>query len=214
MAHSMKDNTKIIFLGDSITDAGHNFQPVRDGECPLGVGYVSMIAEILGKKNCSIRNAGHDGFTVRDLLRMLDRDCLRRSPDLVSVLVGSNDVAVCMNTGMTLEETEFEQNYYMLLERIVKHTEATVVCMGPFLFPYPLEYRNWIPLLKEAEQIEQKAAQEMKLSFLPLHDRLNRIGEKEGYDRITVDGIHLTDGGARLVARAWVELVSGTVNKL
>ena len=43
----MPGGKKIIFLGDSITDAGHNFQPVREGEPGLGDGYVRRIAAML-----------------------------------------------------------------------------------------------------------------------------------------------------------------------
>ena len=51
---------KIIFLGDSITDASHCFL-----ENPLGNGYVNMVAEKLndsggGRKKYDIMNRGHD----------------------------------------------------------------------------------------------------------------------------------------------------------
>ena len=83
----------IIFLGDSITDAFHNM----DGANSLGRGYVRRIADRLyddGYKG-EIRNAGHDGFTTARVLRMLEYDCLRHQPDLVSVLVGCNDAGIC-----------------------------------------------------------------------------------------------------------------------
>lgn len=204
----MKDSTEIIFLGDSITDAGHNFQCVPKGERALGNGYVSGIADILkGRKgNWNIRNAGHDGFTVQGLLRMLEYDCLRYHPDIVSILVGCNDVAVCMNTGRTLKEIRFAENYRRLLRRIREKTEASVICMGPFIFPYPFEYRNWIPLIKEAEGIQKEAAADEKLPFIPLHDLLNQIAEKEGITAVTVDGIHLTDKGARIISKEWIKV--------
>ena len=55
----MPGGKKIIFLGDSITDAGHNFQPVREGELGLGDGYVRRIAAMLRSEETDIRNAGH-----------------------------------------------------------------------------------------------------------------------------------------------------------
>lgn len=130
----MPGGKKIIFLGDSITDAGHNFQPVREGELGLGDGYVRRIAAMLRSEEADIRNAGHDGFTVQGLLRMLEWDCLRHSPDVVSILVGCNDAAVCMNTGRTLDETGFAESYKRLLKRIREGTRARILCMGPFIF--------------------------------------------------------------------------------
>lgn len=206
----MPGGKKIIFLGDSITDAGHNFQPVREGEPGLGDGYVRRIAAMLeaGPADTDvvdIRNAGHDGFTVQGLLRMLEWDCLRHSPDVVSILVGCNDAAVCMNTGRTLDETGFAESYKRLLRRIREGARARIICMGPFIFPCPLEYRNWIPLIREIEAAEQEAAREAGALFIPLHALLNREAEAAGYGQITVDGIHLTERGAEIIAREWIK---------
>lgn len=51
---------KIVFLGDSITDAFHK---MNVDEEKLGNGYVKIISEKLKerKKQVFIRNAGHDG---------------------------------------------------------------------------------------------------------------------------------------------------------
>lgn len=152
-----------------------------------------------------IRNGGHDGFTVQGLLRMLEHDCLSRRPDVVSILIGSNDAAVCMNTGRTLEETYFAENYRALLGRIRGATEGCLVCMGPFIFPQPLEYSRWIPVIQEIEETERKIAAEHRALFIPLHNLLNREAERSGYQRLTADGIHLTREGAEIVARAWIQ---------
>ncbi len=201
---------KIIFLGDSITDADHNFSQKREGEPSLGNGYVRQIADLLETKmpgKTDIRNGGHDGFTVQGLLRMLDYDCLSRRPDVVSILIGSNDAAVCMNTGRTPEMISFAENYRCLLGRIQEKTEARLVCMGPFIFPQPLEYSRWIPIIREIEETERRIAGEHHALFLPLHDLLNREAQRAGYDGITPDGIHLTWEGAGVVARTWIREV-------
>lgn len=44
----MESRKKIIFLGDSITDAGHDLQMAPEGQSRLGDGYVSRIAAMLG----------------------------------------------------------------------------------------------------------------------------------------------------------------------
>ena len=195
----------IIFLGDSITDAFHNM----DGANSLGRGYVRRIADRLyddGYKG-EIRNAGHDGFTTARVLRMLEYDCLRHQPDLVSVLVGCNDAGICMNTGKTLKEQGFQQNYEELLRRLTYETKASVVCMGPFIFPFPEEYANWIPTIREAENIERRAAEKYGAVFLPLHDRLNEVAREIGYYAVTTDGIHLTERGAHIVADEWIHCI-------
>lgn len=194
---------KIIFLGDSITDAFHKMN-VDDEK--LGNGYVACVSKMLkeqGRRDF-IRNAGHDGFTVSGLLRLFEYDCRQYEPDLVSVQVGCNDAALFMNTGKTLKQQEFEQNYRRLLERIWTETQAKILCMGPFIFPHPLEYANWIPVIRKIEQMEYDVAQKAGAVFLPLHDRLNQVAEEEGYDAVTTDGTHLTRYGAEIAAKEWV----------
>lgn len=194
----------IVFLGDSITDSFHKLNVDPD---QLGNGYVRMAADVLwesGRRDF-IRNSGHDGFTVSGLLRMFEYDCLRFDPDIVSVLIGSNDAAVAMNTGKSLEQQNFRENYEKLLERICKETRAKILCMGPFIFPKPLEYAGWIPVIRKAEEIEEQAARKCGAVFVPLHEQLNQEAQKDGYDAITVDGTHLTENGARILARIWME---------
>ena len=167
---------KILFLGDSITDAHHNLGVDDRG---LGDGYVQMIARRLEEsgEEARVENRGHDGFTVQGLWRMLGRDCILRKPDVVSILIGCNDVGIMMNTGKSLNEQGFARYYQNLLEEILTETEADIICMGPFILPHPEEYRRWI--LKEAD--------------------------RKGYDALTEDGIHLTREGAKIVAGKWME---------
>lgn len=194
---------RIIFLGDSITDAFHNL----DGRGSLGNGYVREISTRLRLNNWAgeVRNAGHDGFTIAGVLRMLDYDCRHYLPSIVSVLIGCNDVGVWMNTGKSLKDQGFEGNYDELLHRVTCEFDASVVCMGPFIFPFPQEYANWIPAIREVERIENAAAEKYGAFFVPLHDKLNSAAQKRGYDAITTDGIHLTADGAQLVAEEWME---------
>lgn len=194
---------KIVFLGDSITDAFHK---MNVDEAGLGSGYVALIGKKLREmgRDDFVRNSGHDGFTVSGLLRLFEYDCKRFDPDLVSVQIGCNDTAVYKNTGKTLEEQEFAQNYRKLLGRIQEETKAKILCLGPFIFPHPLEYANWIPAIREVEMIEREIAGELGAAFLPLHDRLNQAAEERGYDAITTDGTHLTEEGSKIMAEAWL----------
>lgn len=77
--------------------------------------------------------------------------------------------------------------------------------MGSFIFPQPLEYSRWIPVIQEIEETERKIAAEHRALFIPLHNLLNREAERSGYQRLTADGIHLTREGAEIVARAWIQ---------
>ena len=117
----------IVFLGDSITDASHCFL-----ENPLGNGYVNMVAEKLndsdgGRKKYDIMNRGHDGFTIHGVKRILEKECILKRPDVVSILIGCNDVGVMMNTGKSLEEQQFEACYEAIVKEILNRLRTPEV---------------------------------------------------------------------------------------
>lgn len=194
----------LLFLGDSITDAGRLFSKCPDG---LGDGYVAALDSMIndGAVNFRLINKGHDGFTVPRIISRLPQDCYPFKPDIVSILAGINDAAVCMNTGISLEDYGFTDHYENLLLSVRSHTTAKIICAGPFIFPYPREYLNWIPLVREMEQRIRELAAKYRITYTPLQDPLNEAAQEYGWEKITVDGVHLTGLGHRLAAEAWLE---------
>ena len=81
----------IIFLGDSITDAGRKSSPNQ-----LGYGYVNILAESIKdpERKWNIVNRGVDGYITERVARSLHHDCISLHPDYVSILVGVNDIGM------------------------------------------------------------------------------------------------------------------------
>ena len=77
--------------------------------------------------------------------------------------------------------------------------------MGPFLFPYPQEYLNWLPLVNEINLCIKELTDKYHLPFIYLQDLLNGAAREQGYSKITVDGVHLTPLGHQLPAGAWLK---------
>lgn len=200
----------IVFIGDSITDANHNYS-----DDALGEGYVKMIADKLRISHPDIKiiNKGHDGFTVFGLWKFLNHDCISKKPDIVSVLIGCNDVSIKMSTGKSLDEQGFQEVYEDILEKIRQKTDAHIICMGPFIFPHPQEFLNWIPDMKKAEEMARTAAEKYKAAFLPLHDTLAEKAKEKGYEKITTDGTHLTAEGAAVIAEKWLAATANWLDK-
>ena len=88
----LKPDQTILFIGDSITDAGRLESAYR----PFGYGYVHFVAYWLLAKypeyNINIINTGISGDTIRDLNDRWEQDCLSHKPDILSLLIGINDV--------------------------------------------------------------------------------------------------------------------------
>lgn len=187
--------TDYLFLGDSITDSNHLWMPETGS---LGDGYVAMLAKQLGP-DAQIVNKGIDGFTVAALLERLNRGFLKGHPDVISLMIGINDIGVALNTNVTLNDLRFAEHYREVLMRL-HDSGAAVLCSGPFIFPHPQKYQLWIPYVLELEQIMGEICASLSLPFVPLHAYMTSLVQNEDYDAVTVDGIHPTTYGHEKLA--------------
>ena len=92
----LQKGSKLVMIGDSITDAGRA-RPVGEGLFdPLGRGYVCMVNALLGavypERGLRVVNMGCSGNTVRDLKARWQTDVFDLKPDWVSIMIGINDV--------------------------------------------------------------------------------------------------------------------------
>ena len=89
-------NQKLIFIGDSITDAGRTDGLGEYSSEQYGDGYVSRVRELLlvraPQAQLTLLNRGVSGDTVRHLAARWQRDVLDQRPDWLSVKIGVNDV--------------------------------------------------------------------------------------------------------------------------
>lgn len=195
---------KIVFLGDSITDAGHLW---TSDEFPLGEGYVSFLSSRLAQAcpGIEVINKGQDGFTSADVRRTLKTNCLNLQPDAVSLLIGINDIAVTKVNGLSLKESGFAENLHAVLSALSEQGISKIFCMGPFLFPCPQEYLTWLPDIALAESLFEKEVSRFGLPFLPLQKPLNKFARLHGFPHVTTDGVHLTFAGHAFLAKLWSE---------
>lgn len=86
---------RLLCLGDSITDCGRLFSAD-----PSGNGYVKILSGLLHNAgyDFSMENRGIDGFTLERLLQNMDSWLEASDPDIVTVLIGINDIGIMMNT--------------------------------------------------------------------------------------------------------------------
>ena len=93
-----------------------------------------------------------------------------------------------------------------IVKEITEQSDAKLICMSPFIVPYPRMYENWIPGIKQTERIEKKIAEKYHADFLALQEMIILKAEKAGYESVTTDGIHLTEYGNEIIAGAWLQL--------
>ena len=153
MEKRMYTKYRILFQGDSVTDAGRD----RSNGADLGRGYPYIISALLGATRPEMKfdflNRGIGGDKVIDLKRRWQQDCVNIRPDLVSILIGVND---SWRDKVTLPTTveAFEESYRELLNVVKDETEADLIIMEPFLLPVESYQEDW--LIDDCEKIGRR----------------------------------------------------------
>lgn len=197
----------IICFGDSITDCGKFFDAP-----PLGDGYVRMLDEELKKreKGNIVINKGFDGFTVARVYTTVRQQEIS-ADSVCTLLVGINDVAIMMNTRRSeIEQQELMARFCHIYEKLILeilNSSKNLILMEPFIFPYPAEFRLWIPYVRIMSGSIASLADKYELPYIRLHDRLNNLALYKGFNAVTVDGVHLTHLGHHVIADELLKLL-------
>ncbi|MBE6552621.1 MAG: GDSL family lipase [Ruminococcaceae bacterium] len=197
---------KILFQGDSITDAGRNREDYHD----LGRGYPLYAAKYL-KEMCSdtdfeFIDLGIGGHQTKDLVARLQSDFVDIDPDIVSILIGINDVWHHASDRSWLTNEYFENNYRTILQTIKDKTHAKIVMMEPFLIPVAdkLFFRED---LDPKIQIVRKLAIEYADLYIPCDGLLAAEFIKNPPTDYAADGVHPTPFGADFLGKVYAEKV-------
>ena len=210
---------KILFYGDSITDA------LRDREAPTGslfsygFGYVNQIAGRLLKEEpekYQIINTGISGNRIVDLYSRIKQDCWNHEPDVLSILVGINNIwhEVSRNNGVELDR--FEKVYDMLLEDTIKRLpNVKIIICEPFVlhgtatnddFDKFNEIRTYAKVIK-------KLAEKYNAYFLPLQEIFDNYAKNHEETYYLFDGVHPNIPGASVIADEWLKLFKNEIDK-
>ena len=160
-----QDKDRIVFTGDSTTDAGRK-RPYGQGLWEgVGNGFVrnvdSMLAVLYPDKTFHITNTGSSGFASCDLLSTWERDVEACNPDWVFLMIGANDV------WRQFDEPNLDNSKYAP-EEYEKNVEAMVArtmskCKGMFVMsPFYMEANDNDAMKKrmvEYAQISKKVAE-------------------------------------------------------
>ncbi|MER3406403.1 MAG: GDSL family lipase [Chloroflexota bacterium] len=126
---------KLVFIGDSITDAGRR----TEAHAPYGRGYVFFIYSFLHARYpalaLTVINQGISGNTIRDLKARWERDVIAEQPDWLTVKIGINDVwrRVTGRLDEAVPLDEYVATYRELLEETRQRTSARFILMEPYV---------------------------------------------------------------------------------
>ncbi|MBQ7012201.1 MAG: SGNH/GDSL hydrolase family protein [Clostridia bacterium] len=215
---------KIIFFGDSITDAGRNRDDLEK-QSALGYGYVRAIGDrLLGEAPDKhvIYNMGISGNRIVDLYARIKAHVWNREPDLISILIGINDVWHEINHGNGVDVERFEKVFRMIIEDTKKRLpNVQFVLCEPFVeegtATCPTDERpERYELFKEIydyARVVERLAKEYGCYYLPLQKKFDDAVERIGVKYYIPDGVHPNVGGSALIATEWMKLFKEQIDK-
>ncbi len=188
----LKDGYSIVFLGDSITQAG-----------AAPEGYVSlfkMFCDVNGHE-VKVINAGISGHKSTDMLARLQKDVLSHNPTWVSISCGVNDVWHQFKpepTGVKLPD--YKKNMTEIVDRCQK-TGAKVLLLTATPIHENLDSKE-NKVLRDYNAFLRQLAKEKKLILCDLNQTFETWYKKKMNDKLlmTTDGVHMKSRGNRVMA--------------
>ncbi|HEX6287583.1 MAG TPA: SGNH/GDSL hydrolase family protein [Herpetosiphonaceae bacterium] len=143
-----QQHQKIVFIGDSITDAGR-----RGVGSPYGTGYVNQVRSLLLARypDLALRfvNHGVGGDTTRHLADRWERDVLAERPDWLVLMIGINDV--WRSFGLHPHEAVPLPEYEAILRDLLDRTRAATGARLILMEPYMIEADRSVPMRRQMD---------------------------------------------------------------
>ncbi|MDD4698639.1 MAG: GDSL-type esterase/lipase family protein [Oscillospiraceae bacterium] len=204
---------KILFQGDSITDAGRD----RSDSHNLGNGYPKFAAQYIKQAYPDVDfefvDLGISGDQTKDLVARLQEDFINVNPDIVSVLIGVNDTWHYAENRDWVANDVFEERYRTVLTAIKEKTNAKIMMLEPFLIPVEDKMFFWEDLFPKI-LIIRKLAHEFACVYLPTDGLLAAAYLGHNPTEYAADGVHPTAFGADFIGKKYAEAIAPIIESL
>lgn len=209
--------SRLLFQGDSITDMkwGRN---QKDRNHYLGHSYVYLIAARLGvdmpEAQLDVYNRGMSGHTVKDLRGRWQKDAIDMKPDLLSILIGVNDVGRSMNRPDGVDLETWESDYRSILDASFAANPALrLVLLDPFVLASgrlsdPDAFKKKRDQVNRLVAVVDRLAKDYKAAHVHTQIVFDEAAAAVSPEHWIWDGVHPLPQGHELIARAWLDVVS------
>lgn len=202
---TMQQKKKILFFGDSITQAGVGPK-----------GYITKFGEKIaaaGKKDqYEIMGAGIGGNKVYDLYLRMDDDVLAKNPDIVVIWVGVNDVWHKRSFGTGTDPDRFDRFYTAIIKKLQAKNIQVYLCT-PAAIGERTDFSNeldgdlnqYSKLVRTIAQKNNCTVIDLREAFLKYNVANNKENKESGI--LTTDRVHLNDKGNDFVADEMLKVI-------
>lgn len=218
------EKTRILFTGDSITDV-YRTDVVRAIEAwmdptltvqerqtstnsVLGMGYpllaaAQLSAEDLGRYE--FLNRGISGNRVVDLDARIKVDCINLRPDVISIMIGVNDVWHELGDHNGVDATKFRRVYQGMIQEITQALLGVkLILLEPYVLQGPATLEHWGTFRREVDlrrEIVRELAQdnrkkeELYITCIDTQKIFDQAAARSCPRDWTTDGVHSTPAG-------------------
>lgn len=221
---------RVLFIGDSITDGnwgGGNAKPssersLWDMNHIYGHGFMFLCAahymSEYPKYEYEFFNRGISGNSLYDLEKRWKEDVLDIKPDVLSVLVGINDI-IGYQHGDKSSPFDFDawnEKYRELLDKArQENPNLKIVLSSPFVtltgkMSGNADFEKYDLMVKRCTTIVEKIAQDYDAIYLPYQKMFDSILKTTPTTQSAYwiwDGIHPTAAGHQRMANMWIKQV-------
>ena len=226
---SCTNSTKVVFLGDSITEAGIYDKEVGvpSGDTliyPKYTGFITLLKKDI-EDDIELIGKGVSGNKVSNLLERYKKDVLSLNPDIVFIYIGINDVWHKYSFGTGTDIIFYENGLRKIIADLKNKGSRVILCTPTVIG----ENKGEFTLVNEFKDIEtmeimngdldaysdviRKLASELNTDLLDLREIfMNYISENnpnnESSGITTYDGVHLNDLGNKLIADEMIRFIN------
>ena len=213
---------RIVFWGDSITDCHREQKHETDmtgHHRAQGGGYVRLVACALGydqPEEYEVINRGVSGNRIVDLYARIKSGLINLKPDVVSILIGINDIWEELKTQDGVDAAKYEMVYDLIIQEIRQALpDVKIMILEPFVLhgtgtmnteELPNRWQIFQTEIKLRQEAAKRIAQKYDLLFVPLQDAFNEANAKtQREDYWLGDGVHPNAPGHELIKYHWLE---------
>lgn len=227
----VRPGNTVLFQGDSITDSNRDrgHAATANHQAGLGNGYAWLAAAGLlvrfdaagpntdnpathnnatPGQGLSVLNRGISGHKVFQLADRWQQDCFDLQPDVISILIGVNDIWHAKNGNYDGTVAIYERDYDALLERTKATLPKTrmVIC-EPFVLRCGAVKDDWFPEFDEYRMAARRVATKHNATFVAFQSMFDRAVRFAPPEHWAKDGVHPSRDGAALMAHTWLATV-------
>ena len=198
MAFNSQKKTRVIFFGDSITQAG-----AGPG------GYIRRIDSMCkadgNGENFEFIGAGIGGNKVYDLYLRMESDVLAKEPDVVFIYIGVNDVWHKATSGTGTDPDKFERFYQAIIDKLKAKNIKVILCT-PAAIGEKTDFSNqqdgdmnaYSNIIRAIAKKNELTLVDLRKSFIDYNLKNNPDNKDRGI--LTTDRVHLNATGNQFVA--------------